>query len=93
MALTNPQRQTALQAILACSDFQAISPIPSGIPLATLLPGVTIAEVLATLITALNGNADASFQTVINNLLAQLNAQLTTAEASVTTIQAQIAAL
>ena len=93
MALTNAQRQTAFQAIFASQDVQSLSPISSGTPLASLLPGVTAAQVLGGLVTAIGTTYDASLQTVVNSMIAILNTNLTAAEATVTSLEAQIAAL
>jgi hypothetical protein len=93
VALTNAQRQTAFQAIFASQDVQALSPVPAGTPLASILPGVTAAQVLSGLVTAIGTAYDTELQIVINALLTIVNAQLTAAQASVTTLQAQVAAL
>lgn len=93
MPLTNAQRQTALQAILASQDVAALAPIPSGTPLASLLPGVGAAAVLSGLVTAIGIGFDASLTTVLNNLIGILNVQLTAEQAAVTATQAAIAAL
>jgi hypothetical protein len=93
MALTNAQRQFAIQAILATSDFQAVAPIPAGVTLAQLLPGVTVAQVMTAIVTAIGTSVDTELQTAVTNMLALTNAQLATAEAVVTALQAQAAAL
>jgi hypothetical protein len=93
MPLTNAQRQTAIQAVLASQDIMALSPIPAGTPLGTLIPGDTAAAVLAGLVTAIGTGFDAALTTVLTNLTAIYNVQLTAAEATVTSLEAQIAAL
>jgi len=93
VALTNAQRQFAIQAILATSDFQAAAPIPAGVTLAQLLPGVTVAQVMTAIVTAIGTSVDTELQTAVTNMLALTNAQLATAEAVVTALQAQAAAL
>jgi hypothetical protein len=92
VALTNAQRQTALQAIFGSQDVQAINPIPGGTPLATLLPGVTAAQVFTGLIGIIGASYDTSLTTVLTNYVAILNAQLTAAQATVTNLEAEIAA-
>jgi hypothetical protein len=92
MALTNAQRMTALQTIFGCSDFAQSSPVPSGTPLATILPGVTLAQVLTAIATALGTTEDSALTTALTSLTSILNVQLTAAEATVTSLQAQIAA-
>jgi hypothetical protein len=91
--LTNAQRQIALQCIFATSDITSIAPIPSGVPLAQIDPGATVAEVFSFLITALGTSADIGMASVLNNVLTIFNAQLTGAQANVAAIEAQIAAL
>jgi hypothetical protein len=92
MALTNAQRQIAVQAVLASNEIVAIAPVPVGTPLASLLPGVTAAQVLSTIITAIGSSVDTQLTTVLTNYTAILNAQLTAAEAQVTALEAAIAA-
>lgn len=93
MALTNAQRQTAIQAILATQDIAALSPIPSGTPLQSLLPGVSASAVLSAIVTALGTTVDTQLTTVLTSLAAILNSQLTAAQATVTSLNAQITAL
>jgi hypothetical protein len=93
MAPTNAQRQSALIALFATVDVASLSPIPSGTPLASLLPGVPAATMLSALITALGTNFDTQVNTVLTNLIAILNTELTAANATVTSLTNQIAAL
>jgi hypothetical protein len=93
MALTNAQRQLALAAILGCSDVVAASGIPGGTNLAQLLPGVTPAQVLTALVTAIGTNFDTQLTTVTGSVTAILDVQLAAAQAQVAAIQAQIAAI
>lgn len=92
MALTNAQRQTALQGIFGSQDIQSINPIPGGTPLAVLLPGVTAAQVFTALLGVIGTTFDTQLQTVLTNYIAILNTQLTGAQAVVTDLQARIAA-
>jgi hypothetical protein len=91
MALTNAQRQTALQCIFGTSEIVSESPLPAGVPLTSILPGVTAAQVFSTVIAAIGATVDTQLTTVLTNYTAFLNQQLTAAEAQVTALQAQIA--
>lgn len=93
MALTATQRYTVLQALLATNELEALKPIPSGIPLATLLPGVSAATLLSAIATALGAAFDTQGAIVLTNLTTLANQQLTAAQAQVTALQAQVAAL
>ena len=93
MPLTNAQRQTAIQAVLASQDVMALSPIPAGTPLNSLIPGDTAAAVLAGLVTAIGTSFDTALTTVLTNITAIYDVQLTASQATVASLEAQIAAL
>lgn len=93
MALTTAQRQIALQAIMGSTDVTSASPIPAGIPLATILPATTAAQVWAALVAAIGTTFDTQLTQVLAALGTLYGAQLTAAQAQVATLQAQIAAL
>ncbi len=87
MAITPAQRQTALQQIIVSALGS------SAIPLSTLLPGITPAEVLSALVTALGTTADTYFTDALTVMGAHQQTQLTAAQGAVTAIQAEVTAL
>lgn len=93
MAITAAQRILALQAITQTALYGSPFPVPNGVSLATLLPGVTADEVWSAIATALGTTVDTSLTTALNNVATLLNNQLTNVEANVTALQAQITAV
>ncbi len=91
MALTNAQRQLALQALIGTSDITSISPIPTGVPMNSLVTGANATALLTALVTAIGTNFDTYLQTTLTSLNGIYNAQLVTAQAQVAAIQAKIA--
>lgn len=91
MAITAAQRALALQAVIGAA-INGAPVVPSGTPLAVLLPGVTPATVFSTIAAALGTSQDATLTTALANLVALYSAQLTGAQAGVTAIQAEITA-
>lgn len=94
MAITAAQRNIALTQILV-SAIEAAG-APSVLPLSQLLPGVTPAVVLSTLITALGTSEDATFTLALSNMVAAANAasvsSVSTEASSIAVDQANITA-
>ena len=90
MAITAAQRSTALREILASAI--AASGTQPLLPLGTLLPGVTAAQVLSTVLTALGSGVDATLTTALANMVIAANAKITADKADETVQGANVTA-
>ncbi len=70
MSMTAAQRITALQIVAQAALYGAPTSVPNGTPLASVLPGVTAAEVWSAIATALGTTVDTQLTTVLGNAAA-----------------------
>lgn len=91
MALTNAQRQLALQALIGSNEITSISPIPAGTPIASLVSGATASALFTALLTAIGTNFDVYLTDCLTALGQLYSAQLSEVDAQASVVQANLA--